>query len=206
MKAFPAPAWASSSRLRLMAMATAAIAVICTLGAANAATFEVAELFDRLAKARPASARFHERKYLALLAQPVESSGELTFTPPDRLEKVTTSPKREAIIVEGTQLVLERNGRKQTLDLAQNPGVAVLVASIRGTLAGDLASLSRDYSIQLDGQPSDWRMVLRPVAPDVSTLVERVEIGGVDAQVRTVAIFQADGDRSVMTISQVPAR
>ena len=184
----------------------ASIVLGCAIGPVHAASFDVAMLFDRLAKERPAYARFHERKYLSLLAQPVESSGELSFTPPDRLEKRTILPKPETIVVDGPRLVVERGGRMQTLDLAQNPGVAVLIASIRGTLAGDLASLSREYSIRLDGNASDWRLVLRPSTPALTSLVERVEIGGVDAQVRTVTIFQADGDRSVMTISSAPAR
>jgi outer membrane lipoprotein-sorting protein len=178
----------------------------CAIAAAQAATFDVATLFDSLAKERPAHAQFHERKYLSLLAQPVESSGELSFTPPNHLEKRTISPKPETIVVDDKQLVIERGGKRQTLELAQNTGVAALITSIRSTLAGDLASLSREYSIQLDGDASVWHLVLRPLAPALTALVDRIEIGGVEAQVRTVTIFQADGDRSVMTISSAPAR
>jgi hypothetical protein len=43
--------------------------------------------------------------------------------------------------------------------------------------------------------------VLRPLDPSLATLVERIEIGGGEAQVRSVEIFQSDGDRSVMTIA-----
>ena len=184
----------------------ASLVLGCAIGGADAASFDVETLFDRLAKERPAYARFQERKYLSLLAQPVESSGELSFTPPDRLEKRTILPKPETIVVDGTRLVVERGGRTQTLDLAQNPGIAVLIASVRGTLSGDLAALSREYSIRLDGDASEWRLVLRPLTPDLSSLVDRIEIGGVDSQVRMVTIFQADGDRSVMTISSARAR
>ncbi|HKP65507.1 MAG TPA: outer membrane lipoprotein carrier protein LolA [Casimicrobiaceae bacterium] len=167
--------------------------------------WDVAMLFDRLAKERPAQAQFHERKYLSLLTQPVESSGELAFTPPDRLEKRTISPNPETVVVDRRQIILERGGRKQTLELAENPGIAVLVESIRATLAGDLASLSRAYSVQLSGHASRWRLVLRP--RDTSqTTVERIEINGAEAHVREVVIFQADGDRSVMTISSAITR
>lgn len=187
-------------------VSVALIAFGCAITAVRAATFDVATLFDRLAKERPAHARFHERKYLSLLAEPVDSAGELTFIPPDRLEKRTISPKPETVIVDSMRLVLERNGRTQTLDLAQNPSVAVLVTSIRGTLAGDLPSVAREYSIRLDGDASAWLLVLRPLSSSLTSLVERIEISGVDAQVQTVTTFQADGDRSVMTISSAPAR
>jgi len=187
-------------------MAAALIGLGPATTEARAAEWDAARLFDRLANQRPAHAQFRERKYLSLLAEPVDSSGELTFTPPDRLEKRTTSPKPETVTVDGARLILERNGRKQALDLKENPNVAVLVESIRATLAGDLASLSREYAIRLDGDASKWRLVLRPLDAALTSLVERIEIGGVEAQVRTVEIFQADGDRSVMTISSAPAR
>jgi len=174
--------------------------------AAAALDFTVADLFVRLAKERPARARFHERKYLALLTEPVDSSGELTFTPPDRLEKRTTSPKPETLTVDGAQIVIERDGRKRTLALEEHPGVAILIDSIRGTLAGDLAAVSRQYSIALDGDVAKWRLTLRPHDPTLRTTVERIEIGGAEAEVRSVEIFQGDGDRSVMTIDPAPGR
>jgi hypothetical protein len=185
---------------------TAFLACMLTTTGARAADFDLATLFDRLAKERPAHAQFRERKYLALLTEPVESSGELAFTPPDRLEKRTLSPKPEVVIVDRGQIILERGGRRQALELAENPGIAVLVESIRSTLAGDLAALSRAYSVKLDGDASNWRLVLRPRDASLTTLVERIEIGGADAQLRTVEILQADGDRSMMTISPSTAR
>jgi outer membrane lipoprotein-sorting protein len=182
------------------------LAWILTITGALAADWGVAALFERLAKERPAHAQFHERKYLSLLTEPVDSSGELFFSPPDRLEKRTTSPKPETVIVDRKQVTLERGGRKRTLGLRENPGIAVLVESIRSTLAGDLDSLSHTYAVQLEGDASKWRLVLRPLDASLASLVERIEIGGVDAEVRSVEIFQADGDRSVMTISSAPVR
>ena len=173
---------------------------------AAAADWGVAPLFERLAKERPDRATFSEKKYLALLDRPVESSGELLFTPPDRMEKKTLLPRPERVVVDRETVTLERAGKKHTLRLRENPGVAVLVESIRGTLTGDLASLTRTYSVGLEGQPANWKLVLRPLDPAVGTLVERVEIAGVQARVTAVEIFQADGDRSVMTLAAAPAR
>jgi outer membrane lipoprotein-sorting protein len=167
---------------------------------AAAADFDVTRLFESLAKRTPTRTTFHERKFLKLLDRPVESRGELMFTPPDRLEKRTVSPKPERVVVDRERITLERGGRTYGMGLRDNPGVAVLVESIRATLAGDLATLTRTYSVALDGNAAKWRLVLRPLDPAVATLVERIEIGGAQADVRTVEIFQADGDRSVMTI------
>lgn len=175
---------------------------LATASAASAAQWSVVQLFDALAKHRPERAAFQETKFVALLDKPVESSGQLLFTPPDRLEKRTLKPRPESLVVDRDTVTLERaGGKRRTLRLSENPQVAVLVESIRGTLAGDLASLTRTYSAALDGDPARWRLVLRPLDPALGTLVERIEIGGAEARVRTVEIFQADGDRSVMTIA-----
>jgi hypothetical protein len=181
----------------------AAIAALLCLAAttARAADWGVAQLFDSLAKQKATRATFEEKKFLSLLDKPVESSGELVFTPPDRLEKRTLKPRAESVVVDRDTLTLERGGKRQSLALRDNPAIAVLIESIRATLAGDLARLTKTYSAGLDGNASRWKLVLRPLDPSLAALVERIEIGGARDRVRTVEIFQADGDRSLMTLS-----
>ena len=170
-------------------------------GAASAAEISAAQLFAMLAKERPGRATFHEKKYLALLDRPVESSGELTFTPPDRMEKRTLLPRPERVTVDRERITLERGGKRHSLGLRENPSIAVLVESIRATLAGDLDSVIRSYSVGLDGSASRWRLTLRPLDTDSARIVERIDIAGEQARVKTVEILQADGDRSVMTVT-----
>jgi len=90
------------------------------------------------------------------------------------------------------------------MGLRDNPGVAVLVESIRATLAGDLSALTKTYSAAVAGDTGRWTLTLRPLDPAVSSLVSRVEIAGSDGIVTTVEIFQVDGDRSVMTLQPTP--
>jgi hypothetical protein len=170
---------------------------------ALAAPIGVQELFQSLAGDKPRRATFHEKKMLALLDKPVESSGELVFTPPSRLEKRTTRPREESIVIEGDVATIERAGKRQTLKLSQYPAIAVLIDSIRSTLAGDLASLTKTYSTAVSGDAGHWRLTLRPLDPSLGSLVEHVEISGAQSQVRAVEIFQADGDRSVMTLTPI---
>jgi hypothetical protein len=183
--------------MRLLAM----LAWSCCAPLAQAADFNVTTLFASLAKSRPTKAEFVEKKYLALLDRPVESRGELLFTPPARMEKRTLAPKPETVVVDADRVSLERAGKRYTMGLRENPAIAVLVESIRATLGGDLASLTRTYSVALDGTAGAWKLKLRPLDPTVATLVERIDIAGGNAEVRSVEIFQADGDRSVMTIT-----
>lgn len=187
-----------------MRRAYTALALAAALAALEAHAFDVQTLFARLAKERPPRAAFTEKKHLALLDRPLESSGELAFTPPDTLEKRTLVPQPERLVVDRDRVTIERRGKTFQFRLAENPGAAVLIDSIRSTLAGDLAELTRTYSVGLEGDAAGWRLKLRPLDPALTTLVERVEIAGSGGQVRRVEIFQSDGDRSVMSIA--PAR
>ena len=182
----------------------AAAALVALASQAHAADLTVTELFASLAKRAPTRAAFVETKYLALLDRPVESRGELVFTPPDRMEKRTLAPKPERVVVDRRHITLERAGKTFSMGLHDNPAVAVLVESVRATLAGDLGALTQAYSASVSGDAQRWKLVLRPLDPAVATLVERVEIGGTSGDVQGVEIFQADGDRSVMAITPAP--
>ncbi|HET7729342.1 MAG TPA: outer membrane lipoprotein carrier protein LolA, partial [Usitatibacter sp.] len=113
-------------------MIRAALALLLALaGPAAGADFGLAQLFDALARQKPARATFVERKHLAMLDRPVESSGELEFTPPDRLEKRTVKPRAERVVADKDRITLERGGKSYTMGLRENPSVAILIESIR---------------------------------------------------------------------------
>ena len=181
----------------------AGIALAACATWATAADFDLGRLMDLLKNQKGGRATFHETKRIAILDRPVETTGELVFTPPDRLEKRSTGLNAERMVVDRETVSLERNGRKQVLTLRDNPQVAVFVESIRGTLAGDRATLEKTYRLALEGDAQGWRLVLTPRDPQLTRIVARIAIGGSQAQVRRVEIEQADGDRSVMLVTPV---
>lgn len=170
-----------------------------TLG--RAAPWQLADLMQLLAQTRSGQARFVERKYIALLDRPVESSGELSFTAPDRLEMRTLKPRPQAMLLVGSRLTLEQDGRQRTVDLQAYPEVAAFVEGIRGTLAGDRQALERVYRVHLIGTPARWQLMLEPRDPGMSRIISRIRIGGSQVDVTTVAYEHADGDRSEMQIT-----
>ena len=120
---------------------------------AMAAEWNVARLMQSLAQQQGGRVTFVERKYIAILDRPVESSGELVYLPPARLEKRTLMPKPESLVLDGDVLVVERGRQTYTLQLQQYPEVAAIVDSIRSTLAGDLVALERQYRMELRRHP-----------------------------------------------------
>jgi outer membrane lipoprotein-sorting protein len=168
----------------------------------QAAPLSVAQLMAALAKNPQGAATFTEKKFIAILEQPIESSGELLFIAPARLEKRTLKPKPETMVLDGDTLTLERGRRKHVLQLKDYPEVAAMIESIRATLAGDRTALERAYHLALDGGNERWTLVLTPLDPKVGAVIARIRMEGVKDVVHSVEILQADGDRSLMTIEK----
>jgi hypothetical protein len=146
-------------------------------------------------------ARFVEKKYLAVLDAPVESAGLLRYQAPDRLEKNTERPMKESMMLDGDLLVLERDGKRRTMPASQIPGVAALVGGLRDTLGGKAEALRRMFKVVLQGDASRWQLDLLPSDVTSARLVSRITLRGRDDRLLEVETLQADGDRSVMTLS-----
>jgi outer membrane lipoprotein-sorting protein len=170
--------------------------------AVQAAPLSIAQLMTSLAKNPQGAATFTEKKFISILEQPIESSGELLFIAPARLEKRTLKPKPETMVLDGDTLTLERGRRKHVLQLKDYPEVAGMIESIRATLAGDRKALERVYHLALDGGNERWTLVLTPLDPKVGAVIARIRMDGIKDVVRSVEILQADGDRSLMTIEK----
>ena len=185
-------------------------AVICGLfmaasvSSANAA-WDLQQLMQNLSQNKSGQATFVEKKYIAVLDKPVQSSGDLLYTAPDRLEKRTLKPKPESMLVNGNELVVERGRQKHRVQLQNYPELAAFIDSIRGTLAGDLKALERNYQLSLEGTAERWTLQLVPVGEKMRVVVQHIRISGIADDVRSVEITQADGDRSLMTIEKLTA-
>jgi len=170
----------------------------------NAANWDVTQLMQSLAQVNSAHATFVERKYMSILTKPLESSGTLTYTAPDRLEKRTLLPKPESLILERDSVTMENKAKKQkrTLVLQDYPVIWAFVESIRSTLAGDLATLNRFYRVKLEGTAGQWRLLMAPIEPRMQSVISEIRIGGSKNHIATIEIIEPEGDRSVMTINE----
>lgn len=180
-----------------------ALGLLLAVAAAPAlAAWDLQQLMDSLALNKSGRATFVETKRLAVLSKPIESSGELLYTAPDKLEKRTQKPKPESMIVDGDALTVERGSQKYQLQLQAYPEIAAFIESIRGTLAGDRKALERNYSLALSGSAEAWVLELLPLNEKMKAVVQRIRISGTRDQVGSIEISQADGDSSVMVIEK----
>ena len=110
---------------------------------------------------------FVEQQFLAVLNHPVESSGELRYDAPDRLEKRTLLPRPENLVLAGGVLTVERGGHSRVLDLQRYPQIQPFVESIRATLAGDRGALERIFHVEFAGSVERWSSDSGSLGPPV---------------------------------------
>ena len=170
---------------------------------AGSSGWNVEQLIENLAKNRQAEVRFEEMAFSNLLTQPLKTQGILRFTPPARLEKHITAPYDERYLVEDDTVFFESKtkGTKRTLSLHDYPALRTFIEVFRSTLANDVVTLRRFYSVTLQGEPRRWVLILRPLDKAVQEQVESVRFSGEREQVRSIEVLAPDGDRSVMVIT-----
>jgi outer membrane lipoprotein-sorting protein len=178
------------------------VLLLCMAAAPAWAAWDFDQLMKTLAANKVSRATFVEKKYLAMLDAPVTSSGELLFTPPDRLERRTLKPRPETMVLEGDVMTMAYGQRQMVIKLQEYPAVGALAESIRATLAGDRATLEKHYRVKLQGSEARWALLLAPREARTRALVLEIRIEGERGEVRTVEIEQSDKDRSVMTIQK----
>jgi len=170
---------------------------------ATADNWDINQLMHGLSQNQGGRATFVEKKFLAVLDAPVESSGDLLYRAPDHLEKITRRPKLESLILDRDVLTIVRGSRTHTLSLRNYPEIDAVVGSIRGTLAGDRALLEQTYRLSLEGDETRWILTLTPVEREVVAVVQKIRMYGAGGAVKSIEMLQADGDRSVMSIEIV---
>lgn len=185
-------------RLRIVLTGLALFAPLAAL----AEPWGLPQLLDSMAQVPAQQVRFTEKKTLALLKAPLESSGTLAYRRPSFIEKHVLSPQDETLTVEGDNLTWKNNTtqQKRGVRLQNNLLVWAFVESMRATLAGDMKTLQRFYETRLEGTQARWVLYLTPADEAMRRSVQLMRIEGAGNRMMMVDVLEAGGDRSVMVI------
>jgi outer membrane lipoprotein-sorting protein len=178
------------------------LAALALPWAALAEAWNLKGLMHDLAEVPASRARFVETRHIALLSQPLELKGTLSYERPHRLAKHVLSPFDELTSADGETLTVvnKTRGTQRLISLREHPEAGALVAGMRATLAGDQAQLERHYQLELSGTRASWTLRLRPRDARLKGFVDSVAMAGTAARVQRIEVLETGGDRSVMTI------
>jgi hypothetical protein len=203
MKTRPPTPRAEARRRLLGALAAGALALAARDAAASG--FELPALMALLARRRSGEARFTEERTVAALDAPLRASGRLSFQAPDRFARYTEQPRPESMEVLGNTVLLRRGTRTRQLTLDTVPELAALADALRGTLTGNAEVLQRHFEVQVAGGAERWTLTLTPRSAQLRGSIVGIEILGQRADVRSMEMALASGDRSLMLIEPLKA-
>jgi outer membrane lipoprotein-sorting protein len=186
----------------------AIILLLAVLGAAGAARAGdqpqlPVERLDKIITGAPDhTAKFREERRLKMLNEPLHLEGTLRFRAPDHLEEHTLSPQRENLVVDGEWVTVSAPGRKNEmrLNMGDDPVLQGLLFSLQSLLAGKPERLSEIFKVEAKGSASGWILRLKPLKPEMADRVQIVRVTGEGPWIRTLELWQANGDYLVMTI------
>ncbi|MDQ3196584.1 MAG: outer membrane lipoprotein carrier protein LolA [Pseudomonadota bacterium] len=178
-----------------------AFSLCCGAPSHAADSWKLADLMAAMSAVPSTSLRFTEKKYVAILKEPLTLSGTLNYKRPDFIEKHVLSPHEERYTVAGVNVRVESKGKKRDLSLDAYPVIRAFVDSIRATLAGDGQTLQRFYRTELRGARDAWVLNLEPLDAQMAEQVSTIRLSGAGSTVDEVVVFEPGGDKSVMTIA-----
>ncbi len=199
---------AVDDRRRALAVLFALAAGTC-LGPARAAAMPLVDaVAARLARPPVLRGRFEQDKRVAGFRQALHSRGDFLLAAGEGVLWTTREPfaaelrlTRDALVSrQGDTVVL-------ALDAAAEPGLRAINQLLFALLAGDVATLAKQFRVEGATAADGWSLTLAPLDAGMAKVLTRIALTG-DSLVRTVELDEANGDHTrllFLDLSSTPA-
>jgi hypothetical protein len=156
-----------------------------------------------LAHARVVRGKFVQRRYLAGLAKPLESSGSFLFAREAGIEWHTEKPFDSRFLLTETRITQhDQGGVSLEIQAADQPALAVVARVFFALFALDVDSLSHDFELYGQAGEAGWQLGLKPRAEALGSMFRQALVEGSGA-VHRVTLEDGNGDRSEIEFQAV---
>ncbi len=167
---------------------------------ARANDFSLTQLMNALSSQPRLMAKFKEEKYDNFLEIPLISTGQVSFTAPDYLNKTINKPSLQSFILDGDKITISIRGKEsKTYSVDQRPEIRAFTESFRSTLSGDRETLEKYYDVRLTGHFNQWELQLKPIKKDMSKFIKTILFTGHQNQILQITTHYRNGNYSVMS-------
>ena len=196
-------------------LAASALFIAFSAVCANPAVAQVranlsqAAVDDRLARvlaavaAQPITAApFFERRVSSLYATPMESSGTLSFSPSGVIEKLTTRPNRERVVISADSISVDAAAGipAKVIKIEAQSGLASYGMGLRAILSGNEKQLRQVFDADVSGSFESWKIQLFPREVSLKRGIRQITVSGSKANLRVIETLEASGDTLELTI------
>jgi outer membrane lipoprotein-sorting protein len=153
---------------------------------------------------RSLQADFRQVKHVALLEEPLESSGTFLFEAPDHVVVTITSPEPATITIDGDEIRAPGLSDEESRALAMAP-VAGTFARLGAILRGDLVGLRESFEIEARERDGSIEVVMKPRTLELRKSFEHIDLRfeGPNRSIRRIGVADAFGDRLEITLDHV---
>ncbi len=147
---------------------------------------------------------FEQSRTMRVLRKPIRSSGTILYAKNKGLYWQTTKPFISEMVITDRVLIQKDGEHLITVTAQQQPVLFAFSQAFFYMLGGDLKSLSRQFTIHLEGDTTAWRIGLLPKDKQLKQFIHRVELRG-GQQLDSVQVIDRSGDKTDMHFQPVPA-
>lgn len=156
-----------------------------------------------LKDAKVVRGRFVQRRHLADLAQPLESSGSFLFARGAGIEWHTEQPfDSQFLLTDAGITQRDEGGVSLRIEASDQPALAVVSRVFFALFALDLDALSHDFELYGEPRGTGWVLGLKPRANALGSVFRQALVSG-DASVARVVLEDGNGDASEIELRNV---
>jgi hypothetical protein len=156
---------------------------------------------ERLAQAPVLRGEFEQQKQVQGFSKPLISRGSFVVARERGVLWLTRTPFASQLRLTRDEIKATQNGAVAfRLDASKEPSVRVINGLMFSLLNGDIGGLSELFKVEGSADGKAWQLHLTPRSSALAKLMASIDLGG-DAQVRSITILEASGDKTVIRFS-----
>lgn len=170
----------------------------------TANTCTLSQVLASRAKIQESVATFTQERRIRYVRDPLFSAGRLRFVAPNHLEMIVDKPQAESFVYEDGVLTLETTAEQPERQISVDSDLilSAMFTGLIGTLSGNEDELRRTFFVDFSDDDCQWQMILMPKSKRVLEKIREIDLSGKDQHIEKAEILQANGDRSILSISE----
>ncbi len=134
-----------------------------------------AGLSKMAAATKSIKASFTQEKYLAILANTIESEGSIQFKKPNLLKWEYTTPYQYAIILNGKELIINDQGKENSFDIASSQAFKQINELIVNSVQGNILDEER-FTIKYLESKNHYLAQLQPKEEQMKKFLKGIDV------------------------------
>ena len=119
---------------------------------------------------------FVQEKYMSAMGNSMKSSGKFYYKKEDKVALQYTVPFKQNMVMNGTKLMMEVNGKKNVMDASSNPMMGELKKVISACMSGNIADMGSNYQLSFFETDEAYMVKIVPQSADVKKFASEVEL------------------------------